>query len=97
MRSRPFRFGLQMPRQLTNPHLQGRRLISSSLSGHRMRRPSCQWRVGVTVLGFVDVPIPNETRYHFVEAVILPRNAEQAELLAGLAATNIEMKLVLVE
>ena len=52
---------------------------------------------GVTVLDFLNVPMPNETRYHFVDALILPRNTEQAELLAGLAETGIEMKLVLVE
>ncbi|MAS32659.1 MAG: hypothetical protein CL610_01555 [Anaerolineaceae bacterium] len=48
---------------------------------------------GVTVLEFVEVPMPNETRYVYIEAVILPRTTEQLELLTGLAATGMEMKL----
>jgi hypothetical protein len=49
---------------------------------------------GVTVLKFVEVTMPNDTRDVSIEAAILPRTPEQAELLAGLAQAGIEVKLV---
>lgn len=45
----------------------------------------------------VEAPIPNDTRYVFIEAIVIPRTQEQAELLAGLAQTHMEMKLVPIE
>jgi hypothetical protein len=49
---------------------------------------------GVTVQEFVEVPMPNETRYVFIDAIILPTTADQAALLAGLSQTHIPMKMV---
>lgn len=52
---------------------------------------------GATVQEFVEVPMPNEDRYVFIEAIIIPRTVEQAELLYGLSQTHMEMKFVPVD